>query len=120
MALDANIAACEPSQPRGIHNAGARRLLGVRPSRSVALFTTYVPFRHLLRADVVIDRMASVAQRTRRTLVIRRGIERRPPIRFGRDVVRAPDLMLDVPLRGQRKIIVAHFLEVALLPLAPV
>src|ERR1700758_1459957 len=65
--------------------------------------------------------MAAVAKRTRRAMHIVGWIERGPPVTAtAGDLILAPSLVYDFPLNGQRKIIVADFREVALLPNAPV
>ena len=73
-----------------------------------------------LGPDVVVDRMAAVAERPGRTPAVFGRIERHPPIGADCDVVGAPLAMRDVPLRRQRKVVVADLGEVALLPLAAV
>ena|SRR5437867_7621437 len=86
----------------------------------MAFLAPDIPLGHGLGADIVVYRMAAVAQRTRRTLEVVGRIECRPPVRPGFDDIRRPDLLRDVPLHGKREIIVADFLEIALLPLASV
>ena len=87
---------------------------------AVAFFTANVPFRHCLFLNVVVDRMASIAQGTRRALHIVRRVERSPPVGPVSYEIRSPDLVRDIPLRREDEIIIIDFLEVALLPLASV
>src|SRR5262245_1248878 len=87
---------------------------------TVAPLAADVPLRRPLRLDVVVHRMASVAERPGRTAVVVGGIERHPPVGVRLHEVRAPDAMLHVPLRRQREVIVANLLEVTLLPLRAV
>src|ERR1700732_3664937 len=89
-------------------------------SRTVTLFASYVPFGDRLSLDVVVDRVAGVAQRAGRARGVRLWIELCPPIRSIRHVVGAPDLMVYIPLRAQREVVVADFLKVTLFPLSPI
>ena len=92
----------------------------MRGARTVAFLAPDIPFGHGLGADVVIHRMATVAERTCRTFEIVGRIESRPPVRTCLDDIWPPDLVGDVPLHGKRKIVVSDFLEIALLPDASV
>src|SRR5579863_8067555 len=87
---------------------------------TVAFFTADVPFGHRLLLNVVVDRMTSIAQGTSRTLHIVRRVERSPPVGPVFDEIGPPDLVPYIPLRREDEIIITDFLEVALLPLAPV
>ena len=87
---------------------------------TVAALAADVPLGRLLRLDVVVHRVAAVAERPGGTAVVVGRIERHPPVGVRLHEVRAPDAMRHVPLRRQRKVIVAHLLEVALLPLRAV
>src|SRR6185437_11612601 len=87
---------------------------------AMALFTADVPFRGRLRLDVVVDRMAAVAQGTGGTLHVIGWIESGPPIGAGSGIIRTPHLMRHVPLRREDVVIVATLGEVALLPDAAV
>ena len=64
--------------------------------------------------------MAAVAERSGRACGVAAGVVNGPPVGVGGDLVGSPDLILDVPLGGEREIVVAYFLKVALLPLAAV
>ena len=88
---------------------------------TVAPFAADVPLCHLLRVDVEVDGVAAIARGTGRPLHVIRRIEGRPPVRSAiGNVVRAPGLIADVPLSGERIIVVAHFGEVPLFPNAAV
>ena len=64
--------------------------------------------------------MAAIAERAGGALQVVGRVERSPPIGAFARKVGAPDLMDDVPLRRERKVIVTNFLEVPLLPFAAV
>src|SRR5262249_24363655 len=83
---------------------------------SVATFAANIPLRHLLGVSVISNGVTAVAQRSGRALVILRAIERYPPVRVVGDVVLAPLLVLHFPLCPQRKVVIPHLGEVALLP----
>src|SRR5258708_15044566 len=92
----------------------------MRPTGPMALLTTHIPFRHRFGLNVVIHRMAAVAERARGPLHVVRGVMGHPPVGVWRNHVRAPDLVAYVPLRAERIIIIAPPGEIALLPLAAV
>ena len=92
----------------------------MRFAGAVALFAAYVPFRDLLGLDVVVDRVATVAEGSGGARGIATGVVDGPPVGVGGDLIGAPDLVFDVPLCAERKVVVADFLEVTLLPLAAV
>ena len=79
-----------------------------------------VPFGDGLGLDVVVHRVAAVAQRAGGPLHVVGRIVSRPPIGAIGDQISAPALIGHVPLRGQRKVVVADLGEVALLPLAAI
>jgi hypothetical protein len=89
-------------------------------SRTMALFASHVPLSGDLRGDVVVHRMAAIAERACWTLLVVRGIVRDPPVRVGLDEIGTPDAVGDVPLGRQREIVISHLREVALLPLRSV
>jgi hypothetical protein len=120
MALNAHVICLDGIKPGRIDDVRARRTRDVRAARAMAFLAPDIPFGHRLGTDVVIHRMAAVAQRTCRTLEIVRRIEGCPPVRARLDDVWRPDLVRDVPLHGKRKIVVADFLEIALFPFASV
>lgn len=107
-------------QPDRIHNVRPGRAPDVRRTGSMAFFATDVPLRHCLGLDVVIDRVATVAQRTRGALHIVGGIDSGPPVRTRRRLIGSPHLMRDVPLCWKRKIVIAALREIALLPFAAI
>jgi hypothetical protein len=59
-------------------------------SGTVAAFAANIPFSDLFGVNVVLDGMATVAQRARRTLKIVRRIESGPPVGTIRDKIGAP------------------------------
>src|SRR5271154_6578517 len=64
--------------------------------------------------------MTTVAERASRPLHVVSRVVRDPPVRAVGNEVLAPDMVGDVPLRRQWKIVVADLREIALLPLAAV
>ena len=117
--MQVSVAATE-SRRAGLTMVAARGLRDVIAAGSVAALAADVPFGDGLGLDVVVHRMAAIAQRAGGALHVVGGVEGHPPIGVIGDEIGAPDLMRDVPLRAQRKIIVADFREVALLPDAAV
>src|SRR6266404_1429996 len=89
-------------------------------ARTVAPLAAYVPLRHLLGVNIVIDGMAAVARRRRGPLHIIRRIKRGPPIGAVRDKIRPPHFMGHVPLCWLRKIVIPDLREVPLFPDASV
>src|SRR6478735_12754717 len=120
MALNANIVRIDEIEPRRINNVGPRRMAHVIASRSMAFLATDIPFRDRFFLNVVVDRMASVAQRPRRPLHVVRRVESRPPIGAVPNEIRTPYLVRNIPLSGQHNVVVSYFLEIALFPLAAV
>jgi hypothetical protein len=64
--------------------------------------------------------MAAVTQWTCGPLHIVVRVEGGPPIRAGGRLIGAPNLMADIPLRTEGKVIVSFFCEIPLLPLAAI
>ena len=62
----------------------------VLAARAVAALAADVPFGDRLRLDVVVDRMAAVAERTGRPLHVVGRIERHPPVGVRRTRYGAP------------------------------
>src|SRR5579863_3238202 len=120
MALNAGIDGGNRVEAGGIDDVAAVGALDVIASGSVAALAADVPFGDGLGLDVVVDGMAAVAQRAGGALHVVGGIVGHPPVRVIRNHIGAPDLVRDVPLRAERKIIVADFGEIALLPKAAV
>ena len=60
--------------------------------------------------------MTPIAKRSGRAFEVVRRIERRPPIGAVLHEVWTPDLVSDIPLRRENKVVVANLLEVPLLP----
>ena len=98
MALDADIVGAHVIQAGGIHDVLRRGTLNVVASGPVALFAADVPLGDRLGFEVVVHRMASIAQRTGGALHIVGRIEGSPPIGARGCKVGTPDLMRDVPL----------------------
>src|SRR5579862_88367 len=59
--------------------------------------------------------MTAIAGRSGGTIKVGWTVERNPPVGAGLNVVRQPPLLLHIPLRGQRKIVVSPFGKIALL-----
>lgn len=74
---------------------------------SVALFAPNVPLRHLLRLDVVVDGVTAIAGRTCGPFRIAWAVVGNQPIRSSLNVIGEPTLLCDVPLRGERVVVVA-------------
>jgi hypothetical protein len=87
---------------------------------TMALLAPDIPFRNSFRPDVVVDRMATIAERAGRPLHVVIGVEGCPPVGAGGDLICTPDLMVHVPLRAERKVIIAALRKVPLLPFAAV
>ena len=120
MALNTDVIGAVGTEPGGIDDVCARWLLGMGGTGAVALFAAYIPFGHGLGLNVVINRVASIAERTGGALQVAGGVVGGPPVCAGFHVIGAPNLVSDVPLGGKREVIVAYFLEVALFPFAAV
>src|ERR1700749_246927 len=95
-------------------------MFGVGAACAVAFLTSHVPFRNLLRLNVVVYGMTPVAKRTRGSLHVVGWVERCPPISPVFDEVFPPFLMGHIPLRWVNEVVIADFLEIALLPLAAI
>ncbi len=89
-------------------------------ARAVAALAAHVPLCKAVIAKIEVYRMAAVAGCAGWALEIIRRIERRPPVRAVGDEIGPPDVIHNVPLRGLRIVVAAHFGEVALLPNASV
>ena len=120
MALDAYIVGVHIIETRRVHDILTRRLGHVRTSGAVALFTSHIPLRNRFRLNVIVDRMATVAERSSRPLHVVIGVESGPPVGAGCDLISPPDLMIRIPLRTKWEIIIAPFREVTLLPPAAI
>src|SRR5262245_51124930 len=108
MALDARIVRTDVIELRGIYNRRRNRTLNVSAAGTVAAFAADVPFRNCLCLDVVVDRVAAVAEWTCRPPHVVGGVVGYPPIGVRLHEVGAPLPMRYVPLRRQRIVIVAH------------
>ncbi len=117
MALNTGVGGVDIIESRGVDDVRRRRLLHVLTSWAMTLLTPDVPLRHLLGVHIVVDGVAAIAGRPGWTSHVVRGIVWSPPVGSGFDVISTPDLMGNVPLGRQRKIVVTDFLEIPLLPL---
>src|SRR5262245_30119632 len=117
MALNAGVIGTNEVQPCRVNDILPSWALGVFASRTVASFTTNVPFRHSFCFDVVVDRVTAITQWPRRSLQVIGRVERHPPVRIRLDEIRTPQFVTYVPLGRQRKVIIANLLKVPLLPL---
>src|SRR5579863_980665 len=104
----------------GVHDGLLDRLGGMNAARPVASLAPDVPLGDGLFRDVVVHGMAPVAERAGWSLRIVGRVERHPPIGAVGNEVFAPNLVGDIPLRGQYEVVVSNFLEIALLPLAAI
>src|SRR6185437_4247413 len=94
---------------------------GVFATGAMAPFTAHIPLGHLLRVNIVTDRMTAITKRTSGAMHIVRRIEGRPPIAAcRRHYVLAPFVILNFPLYRQRKIVITDFCEITLLPNASI
>jgi len=120
VALDANVIPPNRIQCCRIHDVVLSRVSNVLATRSMTLFAADVPLRHGFGLDVVVYRVASIARRAGGAIEIGRTIIRYPPVSACFDVIREPHLLRDVPLRRERKIILAPLGEIPLLVATPV
>src|SRR5665213_710692 len=120
MALDAGVVAADPIQCRGIDDVLLRGMGGVQASRAVTFFAAHIPLGGLLGFDVVVHRVAAVAQRAGGAVEVALAVEGHPPVRAFFNVEGKPLGLFDVPLRGKDEVVVAAFGEVALFPSAAV
>jgi len=118
--LNAHVVGADRLELRGVHDRFGTLILNVLTSRTVTALAPNVPFRHRFGLDVVVDRMTPIAQGTRRPLHLVIGVHACPPVGARLRGIRAPRLVLDVPLRREDEVVVATFGEVALLPFAAV
>ena len=120
VALHADVVCADKIQSRGVDDIFARGMLDMRAAWAMTFFTAHVPLGDLLRFQIIVERMATVAQRTCGPLEIARGVVGGPPIRAIRDVIWKPATVLDVPLRGENVIVIATLGEITLFPPAAV
>ena len=98
MTLDARIAGTHIAEAGRIEDGLAHWPVHMLAARSVAFLAADVPFADFFGRDVVIDRMAAVAQRPGRTFEIVRRVQRGPPIGGVRHEVVLPHFVRDIPL----------------------
>src|SRR6266478_1908414 len=116
MALDASVTGFHIVHARGIENVAARGMFNMVAAGSVAALAADVPLQDLFGMNVVVDGVAAITCGAGGTLHIVWRIERFPPIRSFSYKVGTPKAVADIPLRRLRKIVIADFCEVTLLP----
>src|SRR5580704_13608698 len=90
-------------------------------ARTVATFAADVPLADLFGVNVVANGVAAVARGACGALHIASWIERGPPISSSVwHMIGTPGLIPHVPLGWKRIVVISHFGEVALLPLASI
>jgi len=92
VALDAGVAGIHVIHSGGIHHVFARRVRRVFAAGTVAAFAADVPLNYLLGVNVVVNRVAAVAEGPGWAAAVFRTIERRPPVRIVRDVFLIPSI----------------------------
>src|SRR5690348_3383939 len=80
VALDAGVVRIDVIETGGVHDGFPNRTGYMGAARPMTAFAADIPFRDALRFDVVVDRMAAVAQRPGGALRIVGRIERHPPV----------------------------------------
>ena len=118
--LDAYVGGLNRIQAGGIRDVLSRRPLDMPATWPVTFLAADIPLSHRFGADVVVDRVAAIAERSGRTSHVIGRIKRSPPVGIGSDLIGAPDLMGNVPLGAQRIVIIASPGEIALLPFAAI
>src|SRR5580658_10008651 len=117
MALDTGVARSNVIHLCRIKDVSACGMPDMFAAGAVAAFAADVPLRDLFAVNVVVDGMAAITGWACRSLHVVRRIEGCPPIGARiRDVILEPLLVVDIPLHGQRIVVVAYLREVALLP----
>src|SRR5438094_8865143 len=98
MALNTNIVGRDEVKACWIDDGSPRGSGELLATGAMAFFAAYIPFRGRPCPNVVVDRVAPIAERTSRPLRIVGGIEWRPPVRPLSDEVRTPHFVINVPL----------------------
>src|SRR6266404_6619859 len=120
MTLDAGVVRVHVVEPAGVDDRFPDWLCDMRAARPMASLAPDIPLRDGLGRDIVVHGMATVAERAGRPLSIVRRVKRSPPILAVQNEIFPPNLVGDIPLCRQWKIVIAHLLEVALFPFAPI
>src|SRR5579871_1172470 len=120
MALNAAVVSSHVVHVRGVKDVGSQGMRDVFASWTMAFFAADIPLRHLLCLDVVSDGVAPIAEGPRRSSFVVRRVVFHPPVCVCGNQIRFPGFVDYVPLRAEREVIVADFLEIALLPDAAV
>src|SRR4029077_1150083 len=116
MTLDAGVVGVHIAEAGRVEDGGTHRMLDVGAARPVALLAADVPFTDGFGRDVIVHRMAAIAERTSRALEIIWRIKRGPPIGTVRYEISLPHAVCDIPLRRLREVVVADLGEISLLP----
>ena len=120
VALDADVVGADRIEVGGVDDGVGHRVEDVVAAGAVARLAADVPLGGGLGPDVVVHRMAAVAQRPGGPLHLVHGIVLHPPLGAGPGAVAPPLAVLHVPLGREDVEVVAAAGEVALLPLAAV
>jgi hypothetical protein len=92
----------------------------VSAAGTVALLAAYIPLGDLFCLDVVVNGVTAVAGRSGGTVEVCGSVVRHPPIGARLYVIREPPVLLDIPLRWKREVIVSALGEIALLESPPI
>src|ERR1700686_2583506 len=120
MALNAGVACGDVIQSGGIDDIRAGGMREMFAAWAVAAFAADIPFGNLFGVDVVSDGVATIAERAGGAAGIVGRVVGDPPIGAIGNVVFAPLMIFDFPLRAEGEVVVADFGEVVLLPKAAV
>src|SRR3954471_11183284 len=120
MALHADIVATDRIQTIRVDDILLRRVGYVLAAWTMAFFATDIPFGHLTRGEVVVNGMAAIAGGPGGAVGIGLAVVGRPPVGTIGDMVGQPSAVLDIPLRGERKVVASALFKVTLLPAAAV
>src|ERR1700722_7429793 len=108
MTLDAGVGRLNIVEAGGVKDRSANWSRHMLAARSMTLFAADVPFADFFGRRVVVDGMAPVAERARRSLEVIWGIQRRPPVSIVRHEIPFPHFVRDVPVCGLWEIVVAY------------
>ena len=117
VALDAGVVGLHIVKLGGIDDIRLAPVLDVIAAGAVAFLAANVPLGDFLGVDIVIDRVASIAERPGWPLHVVGGVERCPPVRAVLDEVRPPELFFrrrarEIP-RPERKTMIERDGEVS-------
>lgn len=120
VALHADVVGANGVEALRVDDVLRGRPRDVLTARTVTFFAAYVPLGDLTGGEVVVYGVAAVAGGARGSVGVGLAIMRRPPVGTIGDMIGQPFAMLDVPLRGEREVVAAAFLKIALLPAAAI